>query len=217
MTLASEGVAKIIVCDVAPDERRRFDRTQRRWGAVAHCAGLVGQCGGWSREERARAVIFAYWNNRDFYDAFMKAEHDAVAVRQRGAYESAAIALSSDIVPIADDDPPRLSTTLRTATFARVADCHVKANRVETFVQAQHRVWNPGMATTAGMLGGSFARDEGNHDRFVVTSFCADSQSHARYEAEVFPALYERAEPSHDLLSIMSYFVDLEAAWRVIP
>jgi len=119
MTLASEGVAKIIVCDVAPDERRRFDRTQRRWGAVAHCAGLVGQCGGWSREERARAVIFAYWNNRDFYDAFMKAEHDAVAVRQRGAYESAAIALSSDIVPIADDDPPRLSTTLRTATFAR--------------------------------------------------------------------------------------------------
>lgn len=199
---------KWIVCDVAPADRAAFGEGQRQWAALAGCPGFGGQSGGWSTD--GRACIAGLWADRAAYAAFMAGPHDPIAARAAQAPRIARIRVTLfEAVDLIGPGP------LGQTGHLRVAECRVRAERRERFRAAQRDVWSPGMAACPGFVGGLFA--EGLDGRFVVLTRWRDAETHARYRAEAFPGLRDRARPDDDLLELTGREVSLHARWSVPP
>jgi heme-degrading monooxygenase HmoA len=202
-------LVKWITCEVM--DRREFDRGQRAWAAPRDAPGLLGQGGGWSLRTPGTAHIFASWADRASYQAFMDGQHDAIAGSQAGTYASIRVRLLEHLLDIARP----AGAGFPDASLLRLAHCHVRPARAAHFVSAQEAVWNPGMATAPGMLGGLFA--QATDTEFLVLSMWRSAADHQRYQAKDFPRLRRQAAAAEDLAEITGDLVQIEQEWSVRP
>lgn len=198
---------KWIRCGVV--DRPGFDRGQRRWAALREQPGFLGQGGGWSRSQPGVAHLFAFWESRRSYDAFMAGPHDGIAAGQQGTFEMLAVRLFEQRLEVKVGFEPRFAD----ADLLRVALCKVHPERVEHFTLMQERVWNPAMAGSPGMLRGVFA--QGSGDDFVVLSMWDTATEHGKYREGSVSRLSERADLDTDVLSVAGDVVDVVQAWTV--
>jgi Domain of unknown function (DUF4937 len=206
---------KWIRCRVPGAARGRFSVAQRGWAVIGDQVGLVGQVGGWD-PVTGRAHVLGLWADADAYGRFMRERHDAVVAGngQDGTYTAIEVATGEVLLEMAGDAAD-LRRALERAVLLRVADCRLLPGREEHFLDAQRRVWAPGMAAAGGMLGGVVTRLD--TDRHLVTTLWSGPAAHAHYTTHHLPALRSRAAPGGDLRSMAGHVLPLEADWRVLP
>jgi heme-degrading monooxygenase HmoA len=203
---------KVLRLDV-PDARA-FDRTQRRWSALDEIDGFLGQAGGWTNADPARAVIVAAWETRDAHGAFMNGEHDAIAGKQREIYAGAQTGLFETICEI-PGEAGALNEAIAQSSYLRLADCTIRPERTQHFRNVQESVWNAGMARAPGMLGGAFGVSYDDVLRYAVATFWSDEAAHRHYQEQIFPGLSALAGLNDDVVRAAAYRVNLVADWCV--
>ncbi|MEU4264111.1 YdbC family protein [Streptomyces argenteolus] len=200
-------LVKWIRCTVV--DRRGFGRGQRKWAGLLDEPGFRGQGGGWSRGRPEVAHVFAFWENRVFYDAFMAREHDRLAAGQSGMYRDMQVKLFEYRFDVKTGFEPHFTD----ADVVRVAHSQVREDRVDHFALMQERVWNPAMAGSPGMLRGVFGEAPGRE--FLVLSMWQSSAERGKYRPESIARLSARAETERDVEALTGDVVQLEPSWTV--
>ncbi|WP_225847390.1 YdbC family protein [Streptomyces sp. HPF1205] len=200
-------LVKWIRCGVL--DRARFDQGQRGWAALRSQPGFRGQGGGWSRAQPGVAHLFAFWDERGSYDAFMAGPHDGIAAAQEGTFEMLAVRLFEHRLDVKVGFEPRFDDV----DLLRVALCKVRPDRIDHFTSMQERVWNPAMAGSPGMLRGVFGQGTGSD--FLVLSMWDSATEHGKYREGSVARLSDRAELDSDVLSVAGDVVDVMQAWTV--
>ncbi|MFI6863534.1 YdbC family protein [Streptomyces sp. NPDC050421] len=200
-------LVKWIRCSVG--DRRGFERGQRKWAGLLGEPGFRGQGGGWSRGRPEVAHVFAFWENRVFYDSFMARGHDALAAAQVGTCNDIQVKLFEYRFDVKTGFEPHFGD----ADVVRVAHSRVHEDRVEHFALMQERVWNPAMAGSPGMLRGVFGEAPGHE--FLVLSMWQSSAERGKYRPASVERLSQRAQTEDDVASLAGDVVQLEPAWTV--
>ncbi|MEU0631137.1 YdbC family protein [Streptomyces sp. NPDC005989] len=200
-------LVKWIRCTVV--DRRGFERGQRKWAELPGEPGFSGQGGGWSRERPDVAHIFAFWENRVFYDSFMARAHDGLAAAQSGTYSGIQVKLFEHRFDVKTGFEPHFTD----ADVVRVAHSKVREDRVEHFALMQERVWNPAMAGSPGMLRGVFGEAPGHE--FLVLSMWQSSAERGKYRAGSIERLSQRTQIEDDVAEVAGDVVQLEPSWTV--
>jgi hypothetical protein len=155
------------------------------------------------------AHVFAFWEDRPSYDAFMAGAHDRLASAQTATYESLGVKLFDHRLDVKVGFRGQFSDS----DLLRVAHCKVRPERLEHFALMQERVWNPAMAGSPGMLRGVFA--EGPQADFLVLSMWDTTSERGKYRDGAVVRLSERAGLEADVLSVAGDVVDVVQAWTV--
>ncbi|MEU1487099.1 YdbC family protein [Streptomyces sp. NPDC005752] len=200
-------LVKWIRCTVV--DRRGFERGQRKWAGLLGEPGFRTQSGGWSRGRPDVAHVFAFWENRVFYDSFMARGHDTLAAAQSGMYKDLSVSLFEYRFDVKTGFAPDFTD----ADVVRVAHSRVYEDRVDHFALMQQRVWNPAMAGSPGMLRGVFGEAPGHE--FLVLSMWQSSAERGKYRPEGVARLSARAETEKDVESLTGDVVQLEPSWTV--
>jgi hypothetical protein len=153
--------------------------------------------------------LFAFWDGQRSYDAFMAGPHEGIAAAQQDTFETLTVRLFQHRLDVKVGFAP----TFTDADLLRVALCKVRPERVDHFTQMQHKVWNPAMAGSPGMLRGVFGQSAGND--FVVLSMWDSATERGKYREGAVSRLSERAELDADVLSVAGDVVDVVQAWTV--
>ncbi|MFJ8862613.1 YdbC family protein [Streptomyces sp. NPDC102451] len=200
-------LVKWIRCTVV--DRRGFERGQRKWAALLGEPGFRSQSGGWSRGQPDVAHVFAFWENRVFYDSFMARGHDPLAAGQSGTYKDMQVKLFEYRFDVKTGFEPHFAD----ADVVRVAHSQVYEDRVDHYALMQQRVWNPAMAGSPGMLRGVFGEAPGHE--FLVLSMWRSSAERGKYRPEGVARLSARAETEKDVAALTGDVVELEPSWTV--
>ncbi|MFJ8882062.1 YdbC family protein [Streptomyces sp. NPDC102402] len=200
-------LVKWIRCSVV--DRRGFERGQRKWAGILGEPGFLGQSGGWSRGRPEVAHVFAFWENRVFYDSFMARGHDRLAASQSGTYKDMRVKLFEYRFDVKTGFEPDFTD----ADVVRVAHSRVYEDRVDHFALMQQKVWNPAMAGSPGMLRGVFGEAPGHE--FLVLSMWQSSAERGKYRPEGLARLSARAETERDVEALTGDVVQLEPSWTV--
>ncbi|WP_328902758.1 YdbC family protein [Streptomyces sp. NBC_00441] len=200
-------LVKWIRCRVS--DRRGFEQGQRKWAGLLGEPGFRGQGGGWSRVRPEVAHVFAFWENRVFYDSFMARGHDALAAAQSGTYQDLRVKLFEYRFDVKTGFEPCFTD----ADVLRVAHSRVHEDRVEHFALMQQRVWNPAMAGSPGMLRGVFGEAPGHE--FLVLSMWQSSAERGKYRPGSVDRLSQRAGTEEDVAALDGDVVQLEPSWTV--
>ncbi|MFB8030523.1 YdbC family protein [Streptomyces sp. NPDC056465] len=200
-------LVKWIRCTVV--DRRGFERGQRKWAGLLGEPGFLGQSGGWSRGRPDVAHVFAFWENRVFYDSFMARGHDRPAASQSGTYKDMQVKLFEYRFDVKTGFEPDFTD----ADVVRVAHSRVYEDRVDHFALMQQKVWNPAMAGSPGMLRGVFGEAPGHE--FLVLSMWQSSAERGKYRPASVDRLSARAETERDVEALTGDVVRLEPSWTV--
>lgn len=190
-------------------DRRGFEQGQGGWADLLGEPGFRGQSGGWSRARPDVAHVFAFWDNRVFYDSFMAGGHERLAAEQSGTYTDMQVRLFEYRFDVKTGFEPHFTD----ADVVRVAHSRVREDRVEHFALMQEKVWNPAMAGSPGMLRGVFGEAPGNE--FLVLSMWQSSAERGKYRPESAARLSARAEIERDVEDLTGDVVLLEPSWTV--
>lgn len=211
-------IGKLIHCTVSHQQRECFSTAQQAWQGTAQCRGFHGQWGGWDQHS-GNALVLAHWQDQQCIADFMQNHHDRIyaASQQQNTYTCCVITYLKQmfLMPAAitldnqNDRPPSKPGLMR------IADCLVLPQARPHFIDVQQTIWAPNMANAPGMLGGHFWQSIDDANRFVVTTFWSDSQSHQRYVKTQLPDLKVQAGIEQDLKHINGYTVLLENNWTV--
>ncbi|MFF9071919.1 DUF4937 domain-containing protein [Streptomyces sp. NPDC014646] len=200
-------LVKWIRCTVV--DRRGFEREQRKWAELLGEPGFGGQGGGWSRGRPDVAHVFAFWENRVFYDSFMARKHDRLAASQSGTCSGVQVKLFEHRFDVKTGFEPRFTDV----DVVRVAHSTVHEDRAEHFALMQERVWNPAMAGSPGMVRGVFAEAPGHE--FLVLSMWQSSAERGKYRAGSIERLTQRTQVEEDVAAVTGDVVRLEPSWTV--
>ena len=207
---------KWIVCEVAASKKERFSHAQQQWAEAAGLDGFLGQVGGWDIQAPGHACLVALWDSPEQYQTFMAGAHEAIVRKsaQAGTYDAIAVALFEALWEMPGQCG--LPRALALGTVLRVADCAVRDDRREHFLEVQRSVWMPGMAQAEGMLGGVFSQGRAANTRYLVATLWEDREAHARYVGECLPRLRAQAQVGRDVERLDAHLVQLEPSWRVL-
>ncbi|MEV2248396.1 YdbC family protein [Streptomyces sp. NPDC049970] len=200
-------LVKWIRCTVV--DRHGFEREQRKWAGLLGEPGFQCQGGGWSRGRPDVAHVFAFWDNRAFYDSFMARRHDRPAAAQAGTYKDMQVKLFEYRFDVKTGFEPDFTD----ADVVRVAHSRVYEDRVEHFALMQQKVWNPAIAGSPGILRGVFGEAPGNE--FLVLSMWQSSAERGKYRPEGAARLSARADIERDVAALTGDVVQLEPSWTV--
>ncbi|MGW8885738.1 YdbC family protein [Streptomyces sp. NPDC055749] len=200
-------LVKWIRCTVV--DRHGFERGQRKWAGLLGEPGFRGQSGGWSRARPDVAHVFAFWENRVFYDSFMARGHDRLAAAQSGMCRDMQVKLFDFRFDVKTGFEPHFTD----ADVVRVAHSRVHEDRVEHFALMQRTVWNPAMAGSPGMLRGMFGEAPGQE--FLVLSMWQSSAERGKYRPQGVERLSDRAQTETDVAELAGDVVDLQPLWTV--
>lgn len=153
--------------------------------------------------------MFAFWENRVFYDSFMARAHDGLAAAQSGTYGDIQVKLFDHRFDVKTGFEPRFTD----ADVVRVAHSRVYGDRVDHFALMQERVWNPAMAGSPGMLRGVFGEAPGHE--FLVLSMWQSSAERGKYRPGSIERLSQRAQTDEDVAALEGDVVQLEPSWTV--
>lgn len=203
---------KFIRYSVMPSLRERFSRAQEAWSVTANCEGFLNQCGGWD-VKTGDAIVLSSWTDSESLAKFMSENHDEIdkTSKQRETYKKCAVSHLRDALQI-----PSFDTTPQSdAEFIRIASCDLKPDSEQRFLEIQETIWNPGMSSCKGMLGGTLMKDSTVKNRYLAVSFWKRVTDHLRYMNDVFPSVSQSANIAEHLESITSYRVLIERNWQI--
>jgi heme-degrading monooxygenase HmoA len=209
---------KWILCKVSEDTREAFSQSQANWTRLKTVDGFLGQVGGWNRNEPLEACIVAFWRDQQAFDEFMKFHHDSIVEGngQQGTFHALSVILYEGVFEIAGS-AVSLQEALSSGELLRVAENVLYEGRDEHFIEQQQRVWNPGMQTYTGMLGGAFGRKCGEDVRYLVLTVRQDEAAHHEYAETAVASLRAQAQVDMDVESLVGRLVLLESRWTVLP
>lgn len=206
---------KWIVCDVGKDKQTAFSVAQQQWTAIKAAPGFITQLGGWVSES-GNACILGLWKNHDSYKHFMEEIHDTVTVSNKQAVTYSKISTTlfdqQFIMPGSADS---LQSAARHADFIRVADCTVKPELINTFINKQSSIWKPGMQKAKGMLGGAFWKSVKSPNNFLVSTFWNSKKHNSSYEANILPLLRKQAQALEEINQLTGYTITVEPSWTI--
>lgn len=209
---------KWIMCRVSEQLKVPFSTSQSKWSQLSKVPGFLGQVGGWNLKSSEEACIVALWKDENYYKQFMNLQHDKIVRHndQMGTYESIEVSLLS---PTYDMPGSRKSMieSLQEACALRIADCFVKPNREEHFLEMQREVWIPNMCKAEGMLAGVFSKVEHEPSRYMVTTLWKSLESHNEYAEKLVPSLRATASVNDDIEQLHGGLVSLNSDWLVLP
>ena len=158
------------------------------------------------------------WQDESHYQQFMKQQHDKIVRHndQMNTYDSIDVSL---LTPTYDMPGCRESmmASLQDACALRIADCFVKPECEEHFVEMQHEIWIPGMCKADGMLAGVFSKVEHEPSRYMVTTLWESVEAHNAYSEKILPSLRSKSKVSEDVAQIVGGIVPLNQDWLVLP
>lgn len=157
------------------------------------------------------AHVFAFWENRVFYDSFMADGHDRLAGAQSGTCAEVQVKLFEHRFDVKTGFEPDFTD----ADVVRVAHSRVREDRADHFALMQQKVWNPAMAGSPGMLRGLFGQAPG--PEFLVLSMWRSEAERGKYRPRSAARLAERAETERDVERLDGDAVRIEDAWTVRP
>lgn len=209
---------KWIVCEVEESQRAAFSAAQEQWSTMIGQSGLVGQFGGWDRNQPDTAGVLGLWENQKSLEAFMAPDglHDQIyaANNQASAMRSSKVSLFRELFPMHGTFPSQRAAA-RNASWLRVASCRVADAAYLSFLEAQRQIWLPGMRAAKGMLGGSFAGD--GADGFLVTSLWESEEDHANYCTDILPDLRTQVMQMDGFPeSVVGFSIPLEPRWNIL-
>ncbi len=205
---------KFMRCLPISGKENAFSKAQEFWRDSATCAGFIGQFGGWDTLS-SHALILAFWQNQESIDLFMDEVHDRIANmnQQHLTYEYCAVDYLNIQMSIADMTTSDLSKT----GYVRIANCLLYPNGRENFFADQTSVWNPGMSSCPGMLGGYIGQFNQEANRYLVVSFWENAQSHSDYVNNMFPKLKSKVNIEHYIKDLSGHQFLINKKWNVFP
>ena len=211
-------IIKRIICKVKESEKETFYEHQKQWKQLSKVNGFLGQFGGWNNKQQLTACIYSFWESEIEYQEFMEKVHDQIFVNsgQANTYESIDVSLFEEKLSIPGLEE-NIVTIIRNSNYIRIALSQVKEHKFKHFVEIQDKVWNPGMGKSKGMLGGTFATNQKQHNTFLVLTGWESEDCHQNYMKENFPELLQKAKPKDDVLELTGEQFKVEEAWRVCP
>lgn len=199
-----------MICQVSEDNKANFSKAQEQWSKLQKIRGFCGQVGGWSN---GIACILGLWESLNIYQHFMQNIHDQIYFdnQQNLYYDSLSVNLFDSIL-LMKGRYKHFSRAIKHSSFLRVANCHIKNDRHNHFIEVQKNIWYPAMQE-AGMQAGLFSQR--NDQNFLVTTLWKDLEEHNHYQTTYLPELKERAGVGEDLESIEGYGVSIVPEWTV--
>ena len=209
---------KWIVCNVRGELRDSFALAQTKWIELATIPGFVGQLGGWDLKSKNDACILGIWQNQESYQVFMDQYHDKIVSHneQGDTFETIDVSL---LQPISDMPGvhDKMTNCIEAAKIIRVADCFVRPEREEHFIEVQETIWIPAMSQAPGMLAGSFNKVLGDSIRYIVTTSWVTEEAHENYVHNTLPSLRAAASVSEDVQQITGRLISTVRDWLVTP
>jgi heme-degrading monooxygenase HmoA len=210
-------ILKWIVCSVRIEMRPLFSFAQSKWKGLSKVSGFLGQLGGWDLKSPGDACVIGFWQDGAAYRSFMQNDHDRIFEdsKQVQTYDAIEVALLQPVLPMSGSRPSMISS-LGEAKVIRVADCLVQKERVSHFLEAQKKVWLPGMGDAPGMLAGYFNRTlVENIERYVVITIWESDEQHESYVQTMLPQLKREASVEADVEQITGRLITVESNWLV--
>src|SRR5215469_4225368 len=204
---------KWLVAEVPKERSASFSRMLQSHSGLRACKGFVSQVGGWVQPSAERAVILACWRDTSSYDAFLRNQPDALASDDSAVFQPSETLFGTVITTINERDP---RVILAQATFIRVSDVTLRPDFSPIFMAAQMQIWFPSLASSPGMIGALLSRVAAHKERFLLATFWRDAASCGVFRNEVYPALYDRANPSDYIQQLTIYLVPIESDWAVV-
>ncbi|MEP9407761.1 YdbC family protein [Peribacillus frigoritolerans] len=142
---------KWIKCQVKEENKRSFSKAQEGWGQLRHCAGFIGQIGGWNRNEPCEAGILSVWKDLHCHQRFMQHQHDEIFAKsdQGSTYTNISVDIFESISNIGTTD---ITDFVDKGKLLRVAECSVENVKRARLEQVLKDAGNRGMIP--GMLSG---------------------------------------------------------------
>ena len=204
---------KWIKCQVNVENKHAFSTAQEGWGELLHCAGFMGQIGGWNKNEPLEAGILSVWKDLHSYQRFMRHQHDDLFLKsdQRSTYTKISVDIFEKIFNIGTTD---ITAFFGKGILLRVTDCYVEKNKQAHFEQMQKEVWNKGMMYSPGILSGTFGKKQ--NGRYLVASLWDNEYSYQRYVDKELPALIKESGVIDSTQRITGSLIELHPKWAVI-
>lgn len=203
---------KSIICKVSDEKKALFSAAQEQWSELNALNGFYGQIGGWDESE---ACIVSLWGNMKMYQSFMNESHDMIINdnNQESTYTSCETELYQSLFDMAETP---FVEALAHSSFLRIAICDVKQESEKQFLHMQETVWNPGVTSAEGMMGGIVGKSLSSN-RYIVLSLWKDAAAHSQYVKEIFPQLLHTANPSQQVLHTEGKQTTLVSSWSILP
>lgn len=215
---------KYIVCKVKIQNQASFSLAQEKWSLMSRAPGLICQFGGWDEKTSDTACILGLWSDRGSYENFMREIHDSITevINQRGTYDHISVEFFTNQL----DMPGKFKNivdSLSEGKYLRIAECLVKSEKLNHFIEVQKNIWIPAMSRSQGMLGGFFSsnsqitlNNQINHN-FLVVTLWDSKENHESYVEQNVATLRVSADVSEDLVSLNGKFIALKSEWMVVP
>ncbi len=202
--------AKLIKCDVPANKRQQFSDGQKCWSKTANASGFIKQFRGWDGDQ---AIILALWQDKASVEHFMRTMHDPIAEKanQADSYSSIDVSYLNQVFEI----PVHSYSEKSKPQFIRIADCKLIDGKEQEFLDTQQKVWNTGMSSVKGMLGGYVWQFVKEPLRYLVTTFWESETTHQYYMQEHFPLLKEVTNAKTHINELSGCFVGLQNNWMI--
>ncbi len=141
----------------------------------------------------------------------MQTFHDPIAAKanQSGTYSSINVSYLNHVMDI----PAYHNSTIFKSQFVRIADCKIHEGKEREFLDVQNSVWNKGMSSVKGMLGGYVWNFEKEPLRYLVTTFWESKAMHEFYMHEYFPELKSSAHIETHISEVKGTAALIENNW----
>lgn len=183
------------------ENKRSFSKAQEGWGQLRHCAGFIGQIGGWNRNEPCEAGILSVWKDLLCYRRFMQHQHDEIFAKSDQGSESISNIGTKDMTDFVEK-----------GKLLRVAECSAENVKRARFEQVLKDAGNSGMIP--GMLSGAFGKRQ--NSRYLAASLWDNEDSHQRYADKELPALINESGVKDSTQRISVSLIELHPKWAVI-
>ncbi|ODN43604.1 DUF4937 domain-containing protein [Piscirickettsia litoralis] len=202
--------------EVLDNQRDAFAKQQSDWQKELNVApGFVAQAGGWDCHNEDEVSVLDFWQDRDAFEAFNQRPHLELcgtdADNSCRLLSLSVFELSLMINGECDD----FFTAISKCEVMRVAECTVKEDCVEHFLDAQRNIWAPGLKDAHALCAAVMHNINNPRHHFVV-SLWKDQKEHKNYTLRSLPVLRSQSEILKDVDFLWGKLVNFSPDWMMI-
>ncbi|SHE46290.1 protein of unknown function [Seinonella peptonophila] len=201
------------ICKVPISQRQAFSEAQANRIQDLQIAGLIGQLGGWNVEKSSEASILTCWKDQHSYEQNYH-QYQSICVSQHLVRYCSTQEYEKIIDIPGQVDEDFLAGPINEDSLMKISDIRVKTGQREQFMLVQQSVWNLSMSHAPGMLGGFFAEEQIDRDRFLVVTRWRGEMEYQAYEDHLQPKLLDWTYGT-DVQQFHGRCIKLEQEWSV--
>ncbi|OAJ33568.1 DUF4937 domain-containing protein [Piscirickettsia salmonis] len=202
--------------EVIDSQREAFVKQQSDWqNALKAASGFVAQAGGWDSHNEDDVSVLDFWQDRASFEQFNQRPH--IELCGVGGKQSCQL-LSSSVFELSlmiSGDYDDFFKAIPHCAVMRVAECTVKEDCVDHFLNAQQTIWAPGLKA-AHALCAAVMQDIHNPMHHFVVSLWKDEKEHKNYTLRSLPVLRSQSEILKDVDFLWGKLVNFSPDWMVL-